>query len=219
MIYPYKGACWPLRQSDMLEIMQGWGKYVLKDIDDAQERASVCGIQSDEVREGVLAIVLDTPLDVARKNAEYIQARGKWPRFFFTKGGQGGIARKTYLKDTDGRVVTNLWPHIEVGHTDEAKKEVKALFDGTAPFDTPKPTRLLERILTIATESDSYVLDFFSGSATTAHAVMKKNTEDGGNRKYILVQLPEKSNSPQYATLSAKSVSVVLAGKSKRMLA
>lgn len=201
MIYPYKGACWPLRQSDMLEIMQGWGKYVLRDIDDAPERASVCGIQPEEVRAGVLAIVLDTPLDVARKNAEFVQARGKWPRFFFTKGGQGGIARKTYLKDTDGRVVTNLWPHTEVGHTDEAKKEVKSLFGGTAPFDTPKPTRLLERILTIATEKDSYVLDFFSGSATTAHAVMKKNMEDDGNRKYILVQLPEKSNSPQYATL------------------
>ena len=143
MIYPYKGACWPLRQSDMLEIMQGWGKYVLRDIDDAPERASVCGIQPEEVRAGVLAIVLDTPLDVARKNAEFVQARGKWPRFFFTKGGQGGIARKTYLKDTDGRVVTNLWPHTEVGHTDEAKKEVKSLFGGTAPFDTPKPTSVL----------------------------------------------------------------------------
>lgn len=59
----------------------------------------------------------------------------------------------------------------------------------------------MERILTIATDKDSYILDFFSGSATTAHAVMKKNMEDGGNRKYILVQLPEKGNSPQYETL------------------
>lgn len=201
MIYPYKGACWPLRQSDMLSIMQGWGKYVLKDIDDDTERAAVCGIPPHEVRKGVMAIVLDTPLEVARKNAELVQSRGKWPRFFFTKGGTGGIARKTYLKDTDGRVVTNFWPHAEVGHTDEAKKEVKALFDGTAPFDTPKPTRLLERILTIATNKDSYVLDFFSGSATTAHAVMKKNAADSGCRKYILVQLPEKSKSPQYKTL------------------
>ena len=89
----------------------------------------------------------------------------------------------------------------EVGHTDEAKKEVKALFDGTAPFDTPKPTRLLERILKIATDKDSLVMDFFSGSATTAHAVYKANMADNGMRRFILVQLPEKSMSPKYDTL------------------
>ena len=201
MIYPYKGACWPLRQSDMLEIMQGWGKYVLKDIHDDEQRANVCGITAADVRKGVCSIVLDMPLDEARANALRVQAAGKWPRFFFTKNGEGGIARKTYLKDTDGRVVTNLWPCAEVGHTDEAKKEVKALFDGTAPFDTPKPTRLLDRILTIATEKNDLVVDFFSGSASTAHAVIKKNAEDGGNRKFILVQLNEESKSPDYTDL------------------
>lgn len=201
MIYPYKGACWPLKQDDMLAIMCQWTQYELKDIDDASQRAEVCGIPTDEVRTGVKSIVLAVSLERARCDAEIIQSRGKWPRFFFTKNGTGGIARKTYLKDTNGRVVTNLWPYIEVGHTDEAKKEVKALFGGTAPFDTPKPLRLLDRILTIATDKDSIVLDFFSGSATTAHAVMKKNAADGGRRKFIMVQLPEKSNSPDYETL------------------
>lgn len=201
LVYPYKGACWPLKQSDMLSIMQEWSTYELRDINDAEARASVCGITAQEVREGVQAIMLATSLDEARKNALSIQKRGRWPRFFFTKNGQGGIARKTYLKDTDGRVVTNLWPYSEVGHTDEAKKEVKTLFDGTAPFDTPKPVRLIERLLTIASNNDSIILDFFSGSATTAHAVIKKNSEDNGRRRFILVQVPETSNDPRYDTL------------------
>ena len=68
-------------------------------------------------------------------------------------------------------------------------------------FDTPKPVRLLDRMLTIATDKDSIVLDFFSGSATTAHAVMRKNAQDGGHRKFILVQLSEKSPSPNYETI------------------
>lgn len=91
-------------------------------------------------------------------------------------------------------MVTNLWPYAEVGHTDEAKKELKALFDGEIPFDTPKPTRLLLRILQIASNEGDIVLDFFSGSATTAHAVMQYNamTDDGGKRPFILVQIPEK---------------------------
>jgi adenine-specific DNA-methyltransferase len=201
MVYPYKGACWPLRQSDMLGIMQGWGRYILKDTDDAEQRAAVCGIQPSEVRPGVKGIVLATSLEDARRHAQEVYNAGSWPRFFFTKGGHGGIARKTYLNDTDGRVVTNLWPYSEVGHTDEAKKELKALFEGSAPFDTPKPTRLLERIITIAAGKGSLVLDFFSGSATTAHAVMSMNSKDDGARRFILVQLPEKSSSPLYSTL------------------
>lgn len=200
-IYPYKGACWPLRQSDMLEIMQGWGKYELRDLNDAERRADVCGISPNEVRKNVMGIVLTDSIEKAQAHAKKILDAGKWPRFFFTKNGSGGIARKTYLKDTDGRVVTNFWPYSEVGHTDEAKKEVKALFDGEAPFDTPKPVRLMERILHIASGEGSIILDFFSGSATMAHAVMKKNSEDNLNRKYILVQVPEQSSSPRFETL------------------
>lgn len=82
-----------------------------------------------------------------------------------------------------------------VGNNQEAKQETKALFNGYGVFDGPKPVRLLNVLLKIAnTKDDSIILDFFSGSATTAHAVMKLNAEDGGHRKFIMVQLPEKTD-------------------------
>lgn len=187
MIYPYNGACWPLRQSDMLAAMQEWGEYELKDLDDAAERAAVCGIPTEDVREGVMGIVLVKPIEEARVYAQEVYDRGRWPRFFFTNKGKGGIARKTYLDNTDGRVVTNLWPFEETGHTDEAKKEIKAIFDNQKVFDTPKPIRLLERIIHIASDDDSIILDFFAGSGTTGHAVMRYNaSHDGSNRRFIL---------------------------------
>lgn len=201
MIYPSSNACWRYQQDEMLRIMQGWCPYVLKDLDDATERAAVCGIAPDEVRPGVKGIVLAGSLEESKEQAQKIYERGKWPRFYFTKGSLGGIRRKTYLDNTNGRLPTNFWAYSEVGHTDEAKKELKALFSGSVPFDTPKPTRLIERILHIASNKDSLVLDFFSGSATTAQAVIETNLVDGGHRRFILVQLPEKSNSPVFENL------------------
>ena len=173
----------------------------MKNLNDSEQRAAVCGISVNEVRKDVLGIVLDCPLEEAKAYAQSIYKRGQWPKFYFTKNGLGGIARKTYLDDVGGKLPTNFWSFEDTGHTDEAKKEILALFDGNAPFDTPKPTRLLDRILTIATDKDSVVLDFFSGSATTAHSVFKKNAEDGGNRKFILVQVPEETKSPTYKTI------------------
>lgn len=201
MIYPSTNACWRYQQDEMLNIMRGWCDYELKDLDDAEKRSAVCGISAQEVRKNVKGIVLSVPLDEARKKAQAVYDRGQWPKFFFTKGGQGGVRRKTYLSAVGGKLPTNFWPYTDVGHTDEAKKEIMALFDGKAPFDTPKPVRLMDRILTIASDKDSLVLDFFSGSASMAHAVMQKNTDDGGHRKFIMVQIPEKIASPDYPTL------------------
>lgn len=191
MLYPYNGSCWRYQQDVMFEHMNGWCQYELKELDDAGKRAEICGVDESDVRKGVKAIVLKESIEESRKQAHSVLKRGQWPKFYFTKNGQGGIGRKTYLSDVEGKMVTNLWPHTEVGHTDEAKKELKALFDGDIPFDTPKPVRLLDRIVQIATDEDSTVLDFFSGSATTAHAVFQRN-KDGGSRKFILVQIPEK---------------------------
>lgn len=112
-------------------------------------------------------------------------------RVWFGADGNNVPALKRFLTDVkQGTACQTIWKYEEVGHSQEGKKEVKDLFE-CVPFDTPKPTRLLKRILKVATNSDDIVLDFFSGSATTAHAVMQLNAEDGGNRRFILVQLPE----------------------------
>ena len=112
-------------------------------------------------------------------------------RMWFGKDGMGIPRRKTYLSEREGKNVWTWWPNSEVGHSQEATQEVKNLFDGHAYFDYPKPVRLLKKIIQIGTHDDSIVLDFFSGSATTAHAMIQLNTEDNGHRKFILVQLPE----------------------------
>ena len=115
-------------------------------------------------------------------------------RIFFGQKGDGAPQLKRYLSEVqDGVVPITYWSYDECGHNDEARKEIKVLFDGQPPFDSPKPTRLLLQALRIGTSPDSLILDFFSGSATTAHAVMQLNAEDGGKRKYICVQLPEET--------------------------
>lgn len=193
-IYPYKGGCWRYDQAQMYAYMNEWCPYEYEDLGDTAKRASVCGVAPDEVRRNVSGLVLKEPLSVSRKMAQEVLDNGPMPRFYFTRGGMGGIARKVYLDATAGLLPTNLWPYSEVGHTDEAKKQLKALFNGSIPFDTPKPVRLLDRILTIASDKGSLIFDFFSGSATTAEAVIRKNAEDGGSRRFVLVQLPEEAS-------------------------
>ena len=124
MIYPSSSACWRYQQDQMLEIMRGWCGYELRDLNDAHERAKVCGIPDEDVRQGVKGIVLSEPLTESSAKAQAVYKRGQWPRFYFTKNGLGGIRRKTYLENVGGRVPTNLWQYSETGHTDEAKKEI-----------------------------------------------------------------------------------------------
>ncbi len=84
------------------------------------------------------------------------------------------------------------WPHDEVGNTDEATKDLMAIFSGENPFDTtPKPARLIQRVIQISTSPNDLILDSFGGSGTTAHAVLKQNAEDGGTRRFILVEMDE----------------------------
>ena len=194
LLYPPNGRHRPFGGYSMLEIMNGWAEYEFKNIHDEARRAEICGVSEDEVRKDVEAIVLKNPCEETYTAAQKRFDEGNWPRLYFTSGGKGGMRLKRYLDSMDGKMPTNLWPYSEVGHTDEAKKQLKSLFNGSAPFDTPKPVRLLDRILTIASDKDSIVLDFFSGSATTAEAAMRKNAEDGGNRRFVLVQLPEETS-------------------------
>ena len=117
-------------------------------------------------------------------------------KIWWGKNGDGVPRLKRFLCDvTDGIVPQTYWPYDEVGHTQDAKKEIKAIFGGDMPFDTPKPSRLIERILQIASDPDSTILDSFAGSGTTAHAVLNMNKADGGNRRFILVEMMDYADS------------------------
>jgi len=116
-------------------------------------------------------------------------------RIWFGVSGDGIPRVKTFLSEVqDGLRPNSIWMHEEVGHNQEGKQEVKKIFDGDGYFDSPKPVRLIKHILKIATNNNDLVLDFFAGSSTTAHAVIGLNAEDGGNRKFIMVQLPEETD-------------------------
>lgn len=149
MLYPSNGAHWHYQQNDMFQIMSKWGDYRLENTHDEEKRAEVCGVNTAIIRKGVMGIVLNTPLEQARNFAKQVLAEGCWPIYYFTKNGDGGLAKKTYLNNDNGKVVTNFWLSEDVGHTDEAKKELLSLFDEKAPFDTPKPTRLIKHTLWI----------------------------------------------------------------------
>ena len=117
-------------------------------------------------------------------------------RVWFGEDGGNMPRLKRYLADVQqGMTPTTIWKHEDVGHNQEGRQELKKLFDDTGYFDGPKPVRLIERALLIGNlNSDSLILDFFSGSATTAHAVMKYNAEKGTNCKFIMVQVPEETD-------------------------
>jgi adenine-specific DNA-methyltransferase len=114
-------------------------------------------------------------------------------RIWFGRSGDGIPRLKTFWSEVqDGLRPNTIWFHQEVGHNQEGRQEVKRLFDDKGYFDGPKPVRLLKTILSIASrDTDFIAIDFFAGSSTTAHAVLQLNSEDGGNRKFIMVQLPE----------------------------
>ncbi len=207
LLYPYQGAHWRYDQQTMLDHMNGWCDYELRDLHDDARRAEVCGVEESNVRPEVRAIVLKESLEISKEKAQQVYDRGQWPRFYFTNGGKGGIRRKTYLSQVEGKLVTNLWPHAEVGHTDEAKKELKEYFEDKSPFDTPKPTRLIERVLQIATKDDSIVLDAFAGSATTMHAALRLNRKDLGRRRTVLIELMDYAE-----TITAERMRKVMSG-------
>ena len=130
-------------------------------------------------------------------------------RIYFGKEGKGRPVPKRFLSEVKQGVVASAWlPHTEAGHTDEAKKIIKEIFsERQDPFATPKPVRLLERILSVATDKNSIVLDSFAGSGTTAHAVLALNAEDGGERKFILCEGEDYAD-----TLTAERVRRVING-------
>ena len=187
LLYPNNTAHWRYSQEQMLEYMNGWCEYKLEDLHDDEKRAEICGVATSDVKKNVKAIVLAKSFEESYPIAKAVYDSGPWPRFYFTSAGKGGIRRKVYADSVGGRIATNYWMYDEVGHTDEAKKELKAIFEGIIPFDTPKPIRLLERIIQIGSNNKGIVLDFFAGSGSTGHAVMNFNANNkDSNRKFIL---------------------------------
>ncbi|WP_339006618.1 site-specific DNA-methyltransferase [Fusobacterium animalis] len=123
------------------------------------------------------------------KSKEDIEKMSNEEMIYWTTGGEEQPYGKIYLDESDGQI-PNDFIGIEYGSNQEASLELEKLMQSRY-FDFPKSVTLLKHLVKIGSNLDNYILDFFSGSATTAHSVMQLNAEDGGNRKYIMVQLPE----------------------------
>jgi adenine-specific DNA-methyltransferase len=142
-------------------------------------------------------------------------------RIWFGSSGENVPSLKKFLTEVkNGITPSTIWFRTDVGDNQEAAKELRELFQNP-PFDTPKPTRLIKRMLSLATDKDSndIVLDFFSGSGTTGQAVIDMNKGDGGNRKFICVQLPEViSEGDEAFKTGFKSISDVASARIKKFL-
>jgi len=110
-------------------------------------------------------------------------------RIWFGKSGNSRPRMKLFLSESKGATAWTWWTNSDVGHNQEATKEVKEIFGEGALFETPKPTRLIQRIVQLATNPGDLILDSFAGSGTTGHAVLKQNAEDDGQRKFILIEM------------------------------
>ncbi len=123
-------------------------------------------------------------------------------RIWFGADGDNVPSIKRFLTEVkNGIVPLTIWKYTDVGHNQDASKDIRDIFDGNVPFDTPKPVKLLERIIYLTTKDDDIILDFFSGSATMAHSVMKLNSQDNADRKYIMVQIPEQIKNNEFSTI------------------
>ena len=138
--------------------------------------------------------------------SEYLKLRESG-RIYWGKDGKAQPSIIRFLSEVDGLIPWTWWPHEEVGHTDESKKEIRSFFGTQTAFETPKPTRLIERIIQIATQPGDVILDSFAGSGTTAHAVLKLNAQDGGNRRFILTEMMDYAE-----TITAERVRRVMGG-------
>lgn len=141
--------------------------------------------------------------------SEFLKQRDEG-RIWFGIDGNSFPRRKTYLTERTGKNVWTWWDKDSVGHTQEATQEIAKIYGAAAIFDYPKPVRLVQRIIQIATNKDSIILDSFAGSATTAHAVLNMNKKDGGHRKFILVEMMDYAD-----TITAERVKRVITGYKK----
>ncbi|WP_293300529.1 site-specific DNA-methyltransferase [Pedobacter sp. UBA4863] len=130
-------------------------------------------------------------------------------RIWFGSKGDATPSIKRFLNEVkEGITPMTVWTYQEVGHTQDAKREIKSIFaESDLPFDTPKAVKLMERIVQLGTNKNSIILDSFAGSGTTAHAVLNLNKQDGGNRKFILIEMEDYAE-----TITAERVKRVIKG-------
>lgn len=137
-------------------------------------------------------------------------------RIWFGKDGNNVPSIKRFLSEVKQSVTPmTIWKYSEVGHSQDAKQNLKKLFDGKSFFDYPKSVELIKRCIQLYSNESSIIIDFFSGSATTAHAVMQLNAEDGGKRKFIMVQLPEKKTDEKSEAFKAGYKNICEIGKER----
>ncbi|VZH86014.1 site-specific DNA-methyltransferase [Corynebacterium rouxii] len=201
MVYPAKASNWRFEQPEMLRIMREWADYELGETNEAElaARKEIEG-PSVELRTDIKPLVIrDWSPKVSDSSIERYK-QGNWPVYYPASEGFGGFQRKIYLADVEGTVPKNLFTHQEVGHNDSAKKEIQALFPKTVAFSTPKPERLLERIIHIGSNPGDIVLDVFAGSGTTAAVAQKMG------RRWVTCELLEST----FATFTRPRLEMVV---------
>lgn len=172
LLYPSKGRHWAKSRDWILSQMAEYAPYELRDISDVAKRAEIAGVSNSRIKSSVDAVMLSVPLATAAKSAQARYREGNWPDIVLRSGGEGGIGFKLRIPK-GGSVPTTWWTHEEVGSNRSAKSEIKALFPGEHAYETPKPERLLQRIIHIATNPGDIVLDCYAGSGTTAAVAHK----------------------------------------------
>lgn len=198
LLYPALGRCWAGEQSRILKALSEWAEYETFDFDDAAERARICGVSPSDVRPGVMGLRLKNDLESSRQTARKRYEAGTWPEFIFRSGGEGGLGLKRYQPD-NGVPPRSLWLNEEVGHNRTAKAESKALVPNEVSFSTPKPERLLERVIHIGSNAGDIVMDFFAGSGTTAAVAHKMK------RRWVTCEVSE-STANKYTSERLKKV-------------
>lgn len=144
------------------------------------------------IKNPITGEIIEHPTNAWKYEKSVYEEHVRENKLYWGKEGKNTYPRlKKFLSEVEGGMVpVDLWDRVQTGTTDEGSKELEELF-GAKVFDFPKPHSLIKRALRLATTQDSIILDFFSGTSPTAHAVLNLNKEDGGNRKFIMVQLPE----------------------------
>jgi adenine-specific DNA-methyltransferase len=214
--YPPIGSCWRPEQRQVLDWMNLWGcEYVLRDLDDAEERARIIGLDSNEIQASK-GVVVKGSLARSKSAAGKILKVGPWPPIYFGVKGSGRPQLKVYLEAVkQGKVPTTYWanvdfdppfdleatswPHEQSGHSQTGQDELTAIVGTGHDFDTVKPLRLFEKIIQLWCPSDGMVLDPFAGSGTTGHAVLSLNQQAGTSRRFILIEQGRPERGDPYA--------------------